>query len=354
MNILIIGNGFDIAHELPTQYTDFLNLCLIATKVEIMWVNNQPSVTLIGVYEKEDIKYRDNAKDVALYLGHDLWMEFEKTIENNFWIHYFQVRKEMIGEKWIDFEDEIRSAMESLYSDKSNSQDENIRGNQFTNKEIMRYYREHNLKNDVKTYRDLFICLMDELKKMIYALAIYMDGYINQKEVDTISYISKKQVEKVLSFNYTCTYTENYKAEVDCCYIHGKADIKKKNSNLVLGFDNHYLDNEKVIPELIPFEKYYQRIVNGTDNQYFQWLEEMDKSGENNIIIFGHSLGITDGDILRKFILNKNVKTTIVYCSEYDRAEKIKNLAVILRPDKLIEMTGGSNPLITFECYEGQ
>ena len=25
MNILVIGNGFDIAHGLPTKYSDFLN-----------------------------------------------------------------------------------------------------------------------------------------------------------------------------------------------------------------------------------------------------------------------------------------------------------------------------------------
>ena len=72
---------------------------------------------------------------------------------------------------------------------------------------------------------------------------------------------------------------------------------------------------------------------------------------ENKVIIFGHSLGETDGDILSKFILNKNVKTRIICYDEYDRAEKIRNLAVILVPDKLIELTGGSNPSITFE-YE--
>ena len=26
MNILVIGNGFDLAHELPTKYIDFLKL----------------------------------------------------------------------------------------------------------------------------------------------------------------------------------------------------------------------------------------------------------------------------------------------------------------------------------------
>lgn len=38
-----------------------------------------------------------------------------------------------------------------------------------------------------------------------------------------------------------------------------------------------------------------------------------------------------------------------MYCrDEFDRAEKIKNLAVILGPDKLIQLTGGINPLIDF------
>lgn len=27
MNILLIGNGFDLAHGLPTKYTDFLVFC---------------------------------------------------------------------------------------------------------------------------------------------------------------------------------------------------------------------------------------------------------------------------------------------------------------------------------------
>ena len=27
MNILVIGNGFDLAHGLPTKYTDFLFFC---------------------------------------------------------------------------------------------------------------------------------------------------------------------------------------------------------------------------------------------------------------------------------------------------------------------------------------
>lgn len=30
MNILLIGNGFDLAHGLPTQYRNFLDFCIKA------------------------------------------------------------------------------------------------------------------------------------------------------------------------------------------------------------------------------------------------------------------------------------------------------------------------------------
>lgn len=33
MNILIIGNGFDLEHKLPTSYRDFLDFCLSVNKL---------------------------------------------------------------------------------------------------------------------------------------------------------------------------------------------------------------------------------------------------------------------------------------------------------------------------------
>lgn len=33
MNILVIGNGFDLAHGLPTKYTDFLYFCNVVKEI---------------------------------------------------------------------------------------------------------------------------------------------------------------------------------------------------------------------------------------------------------------------------------------------------------------------------------
>ena len=58
---------------------------------------------------------------------------------------------------------------------------------------------------------------------------------------------------------------------------------------------------------------------------------------------------ILDGDVLKKFIECNNTKVYIYYLDEVDRANKIRNLAVILGRDKLIELTSGENPIIVFE-----
>ena len=39
MKVLILGNGFDIAHGLPTQYKDFLNF---ADSVFLMYYEENP------------------------------------------------------------------------------------------------------------------------------------------------------------------------------------------------------------------------------------------------------------------------------------------------------------------------
>lgn len=45
MEILIIGNGFDLAHGLPTKYTDFLQICSIAKTAKVSWIENKASIS---------------------------------------------------------------------------------------------------------------------------------------------------------------------------------------------------------------------------------------------------------------------------------------------------------------------
>ena len=189
--------------------------------------------------------------------------------------------------------------------------------------------------------------LLEDLNKLTRALEIYLSDYISNfmlgnglPDIKNLPYL-----DKILSFNYTCTYQRIYGEHpfLEFDYVHGKADLRNdiQSTNMVLGIDE-YLEGDARDKDLefIEFKKFFQRIHKETGGLYEGWLEEIQSEKkiyeisaivkENGIVkkhhrvvkyhkvfIFGHSLDITDKDILRKFILNENVKIT--YCATSNR-----------------------------------
>ncbi|MCL2224353.1 MAG: bacteriophage abortive infection AbiH family protein [Defluviitaleaceae bacterium] len=93
MKILIIGNGFDVAHDLPTKYTDFLE----RTKLFFGYCENNSIDNVLGK------SFNDALKQHGMY---DEFREFE----DNIWLKYFTEKWEkdkLKGDTWIDFESEI-------------------------------------------------------------------------------------------------------------------------------------------------------------------------------------------------------------------------------------------------------
>ena len=125
--------------------------------------------------------------------------------------------------------------------------------------------------------------------------------------------------------------------------------------------------------EFIAFKKYYQRIYKQTGSEYKRWVEiiknqmqEIDdkiknqhpvqipynkipNKYRNQLYFFGHSLDITDKDILRDLILNDNVYTTIFYVNKDVMGQQIANLVKVIGQDELIRRTGGSTKTIEFK-----
>lgn len=337
MKILIIGNGFDLASGLPTRYSDFLNICKLANKTQVSWVNEPPYI--IGTEDQ-------NLKTFCEKVGAQKYYEFAKITRSCFWIDHFIERSKKIGGKWLDFEEEIKHVIKSLITDMESSDDGIV--NKITNISLHNYCKNRNLLKDNFTFKELFSYVQEEQVRLTRALEIYMDSYVYNLEVTKIQEISSRKYDRLLSFNYTSTYTENYDATIDTCYIHGKADANINNTRMVLGYDDEQLDNLKQNPEGIIFEKYYQRIVKNTDSKYFYWLNEINREEKDEVTIYGHSLAPADGDVLKSFICSHNTKIIIYYLDEVDRADKIRNLAIILGRDKLIQLTTGVHKTINF------
>lgn len=117
MNILIIGNGFDLAHQLPTKYTDFLDFL--------------GNVRVLKEIHSEEIKrlIRKIDKDMKQYLFTDennfninskrseYIDEIYQLSKDNIWINWLYQRRadnEILGEYWVDFETEISGVIQSI------------------------------------------------------------------------------------------------------------------------------------------------------------------------------------------------------------------------------------------------
>lgn len=373
MNILVLGNGFDLEHDLPTKYTNFLDFLEDFSNFN-KWgktkEDNAQSAYIKNLFESVENQEKLNALDI---FTHD-----------NLWIKYFNKVREghmKRQENWIDFEKEISTIIQA-YNDliqyHENQKREDNKSEKFEKHcldilgEIMESYElaEENRKNNI-------LRLLEDLNKLAGALELYIWDYIGNLKLDYYNpSISDILVDKVLSFNYSDTFGILYddnRNGVEYCFVHGKAEnnisifraeecmdekgkkacirANAENNNMVLGIDE-YLPEDRRNKEMdfIAFKKYYQRIYKKTGNEYKKWLQEVDehKSNKNTVYIFGHSLDETDGDVLRELINHANMNTVIFYRNKEQLGQQIANLVKILKSDTVIEKVYGSNPSIIF------
>ena len=385
MNILVIGNEFDLAHGLPTKYGDFLKFVEVIRQVlntkgeEIDWKD-------IHLEIKELIKINMENVRNNIFSQEQIWREL---LEENFWIEYFLQYPMYQKENWIDFESEISNVIQSIDFDMKNNNlklddDDSIVSNfyleKFFHKRLPAAVLDFGEDIQVITFREMRDVLYQDLNKLTRAFEIYLCEYVGKIESVKISKeIKSLGIDHVLSFNYSHTYQKLYDKpkKIKYDYIHGESRINStiESNNMVLGIDE-YLNKKSKDKEIdfIAFKKYYQRIYKKTGSEYKNWVDEIANSRYENevalrerfpkqipykkfnskhkLYIFGHSLDITDKDVLKDLILNDNVYTTIYYLNKGVMGQQIANLIKVIGQDELIRRTGGSTKTIEFKLQD--
>lgn len=367
MNILVIGNGFDLAHRLPTTYKDFLEFASVFREYD--------SVKGKFLLKFSD-SYRGGIEEILKEFGknldnerkEELVKELRDLVRYNKWLNYFW-KINRYG-NWIDFEMEMSRIIQSL--------------------DKVRKDRNNKIKNDIKPYNirtalsydekvlnkaSLYIRtenlerikqnVINDLNELTRCLEIYLCNYVGEKEIKLrLPDIEEKSFDCVLSFNYTDTFEKIYDSEdskIKYDYIHGKVNVNSdiEKCNLILGIDEYLEDSEEQQKdnEYIQFKKFYQRIYKKTGCKYTDWIEEaglfisennISSPEHNNVYILGHSMDVTDGDILSALVKMKNTKTTVFYHNKEALGRLICNLVKIIGEKEVIKRTSGKNASIVF------
>lgn len=386
--VLILGNGFDLAHGLPTRYSDFLKfcdtICEIKSSIEqegdykFEYYNainrkirkrNILTDLMIAYYEtliyKEKHFHRAGYNNFLENTKYEIIDNFIKNIycfiNDNIWYKYLNklyFTKDFKGENWIDFESEISFIIETIdknvknitYNwhivDRINS--ENI---DFPDKfKAFRKIVGDNLGNRNYNVRYVRKKLYNDLNGIINALEIYLSEFVEKFiNLNRLSLIDKIMPNYIINFNYTHTYQNVYGGDVKPFHIHG--EVNHEPNNMVLGIDEYWSEKERNNhTNFTIFKKFAQRIQKRVGREYFTILETLEYNKSDHIYIhfFGHSLDVTDKDILKMFLANDSFEIT-VYCKDTEtEGEYIANIIRIIGEEELINKVNQDPPKLKF------
>ena len=325
-NLLIIGNGFDLEHDLKTHYTDFFNTINnnVSSKNEIILNNN---------------KYLIKDNNLLLYL-----------------IKEYKQNK-LQGNNWIDIETELKKIINLIEEINTNNFIDNMSyysGDEYTTIKKIQSKSSYYFKNClfpfiignnyykyINEHYNISIKILEkdlnELTNMLrdYLLEQDISNLTKTKDISDIDY----KITHVLNFNYTDTFRKIY-SDIDddkIDFIHGSLN----KNNLVLGINETLTeDTANKIVDTVYFKKYFQRIYKKTDYKYVSWLDPTDYKNYadfDTVYIHGHSLDESDKEILEKIIncvLKKYTPTVkIFYYDEKHYRQEVTNLIKVLGKD---------------------
>lgn len=372
--ILILGNGFDIAMGRKTKYEEFIEFTNDLSSRKKYIVNFRK---FIKPYKKIKLSnYKDN-----LYL---------KFINEN---------KDNLGENWSNLEIMISNLADAIMYFKENSNDLFNHNVNESDKDYLRrlknklrrtnnaiakifvvekFYEFNSTKNWNLLQRDdalekLNTEFINQLDLLIELLEIYLsyidflDFKVNKIKpsptaLDAVNGLSRSYV---LNFNYTNTLGRLFHSFKERThFIHGQINLGRpigQINTMVFGIEDKEVN---VNSDLIPYQKYYQRVVKETGNKFEEFFIKRNYTVKNtsvvgravptrvpvskNIVIFGHSVDPLDKEIFQKsFALAEEggypYRFIFTYFDEPAKRSIIKNLAIILGKEKLIELTGKRN-----------
>ena len=386
--ILILGNGFDLAHGLPTKYSHFLDFCRRVEKIWIygasndektingfkeQWINNWETDITVKEAVLEAFCNRDinDLEEYKVTCANPKLSEIHTLFKDNIWYNYFIKIYEdgcMKGENWIDFESEIRLiikivdenslALTDFFDDVIKKIIDFPEGQKlkiFKDKLKVDKYTER--KATVRDFREK---AFEDLERLTRALELYLGSFVEAITINAkIPELENLIPDYVINFNYTDTYEKTYKKET-VYHIHGKVDVTHsvEENDMVLGIDEYWTgDKRDEKTSFTIFKKFAQRIQKHTGNENYKYLKEIQdifkekgkiwsgnvdtskvhSDGISYVYIFGHSLDVTDKDILSSFVGDDSTSVTVYCRNKGTEGELIANTIKLIGAERLLD-----------------
>jgi len=370
--LIIVGNGFDLAHGLPTGYGHFVN-----------WFWRRVLDKIPNLQTKE---YTDELISIQLLFKQQSWFkanqDFEKVksysqlksfIESYSESYQMQsaeqydrcyikfnssflkiISDEQSIQNWVDIENEYYKLLKDCLKEKDNSKVKKLNGEfeqvkqlleKYLNEEIEKWFNFRNFNNTTITdifeikhrnFKDDDINFDDDYLEEfprkhhdeIIAVNKLIGNYKGDLRIFTLKTEVPRQENLFLNFNYTNSvdgYIQYLSSGTDMrpfgtshqIQIHGR--LKDPNNKVNFGFgdemDKHYQEiEEKDDNEYLKYIKSFQYLQNSNYKRVLDFIER----DIFQVYIMGHSCGLSDRILLNTIFEHSNCISIKVFYHKFD------------------------------------
>lgn len=263
-NLVIIGNGFDLAHGLKTSYVDFIAWLIkrYYSENNNFFICDKRSIDELRK-ERNIREITENKKIIKIFLEYEKNIDFTNTFLQ-------KLLCEVLKNNWCD--------IEQKYFD-----------------ELLECKNENEAKKLNKELDDIKIQLIEYLKEVETQF----------KKLDTydIFFKSVSSNDLIINFNYTDTVNKYLpdSSNDNLIHIHGK--LTDKESYVIFGYSAPNDKNNELL------KKSNEHMLNIKETKYLL-TENGNKINKfidqhiflNHVFIIGHSCGLSDQNILNKVL----------------------------------------------------
>lgn len=334
--LILLGNGFDLAHGMKTSYNDFI-LWYLKKRINLVFqkeyedsllriapsLSSEPLPVLspefkfsdkATVSEIMDLLYEKNwlksflKNEKVLNLKSNLRVELKSTFLGKLLGNFGPLN-------WVDVENEYYHTLKEILQQKDELRQKSINRLNNSFEQIIRELSEY-LESIQPPDESSLIVKFDEIinnRIEFDEIPILKDSKKGHREYPEKLY--------VLNFNYTSTVERNTFSESDeplrINYIHGK--LNDKENPIIFGFGDEYDDAYKLIERektkgFFKFIKSFGYFQNSNYQDLIRYIE----SGDFQVYVLGHSCGLSDRTMLKMIFEHEYCKSIKIYYHKKD------------------------------------
>lgn len=332
--LVIIGNGFDLAHGLPTSYKDF---------IDDYWrgitsaTHNDDFISFENISEHFKFDKVDNLQGLANYImQHDENIKFSEAeiyreSGNNYYTgknnrshilvyknEFFKIINEKSIENWVDIENEYYFQLKKIANFKSitinGSEEDLIKKKKVLVKKLNEGFKKVRELLDVYLNKifekyDWFDVRNNEIEDHLKEEPNMMEFLLDNRNDEYYQEEANLKLREtlLLSFNYTRTvadYSSCIRKAFSTNYIHG--EVNNKSLPIIFGFGDEMDENYAIIENIddnvyLEYFKSIQYLEHSNYKELYNFIE----SEPFQVFIMGHSCGLSDRTLLSMIFENQ-------------------------------------------------